>query len=89
MEQIGESIEQEDAFRSYRDSINTTLTYGNRTDLSARIPRTDEPFLWDGMRIVDKAIFGHLIDKTDYLDVPLKRHRELIGLYSRLMYTSH
>ncbi len=45
--------------------------------------------LWDGMSIIDKAVFGHGIDATDELEVPLRRHRDLVTFYARMMYTSH
>jgi len=45
--------------------------------------------LWDGMRIVDKALFKQSIEPTDQLAVPMRRHRDLIALYSQLMYTRH
>ena len=41
------------------------------------------------MSIVDKAVFGHGIDATDALDVPMRRHRDLVAFYARMMYTSH
>ena len=49
----------------------------------------DGDHLWDGMRIVDKALFGIRLDASDQLNIPLKSHRKLIHLYSRIMFTSH
>lgn len=45
--------------------------------------------LWDGMRIVDKAVFGTGLDSTDGLNAPSWRHREILAFYVRMMYTSH
>jgi hypothetical protein len=44
--------------------------------------------LWDGMRLIDKAVFEHGVDATDQLDIPFYKHRNLIAFYARLMYTS-
>lgn len=49
---------------------------------------TKEP-LWNGMRLVDKAVLHHGLDATDEMDVPLRRHRDIIFLYARIMFTSH
>ena len=46
-------------------------------------------YLWNGMMIVDKSVTHHGLDQADLLEVPLKRHRDLIYLYARIMYTSH
>jgi hypothetical protein len=80
---IGQSNGQERAFRAYRDQISAAI----------RPPETpDDPppeKLWDGMRIVDKAVFRQGIDATDQLTVPMARHRALIAFYARMMYTTH
>ena len=45
--------------------------------------------VWDGMTIVDKAVFNSGLDFTDGVNVPSWRHRQTIALYMRMMYTSH
>lgn len=71
------------AFTSYRDQILKATVDIKREQGIVTVP------LWDGMRIVDKSVFHHGIDPTDQLDVPLRRHRDIIFLYARLMFTSH
>ena len=84
LERIGAAIGQERAFTAYRDMVlraTVDVVQGGGAPVSAP--------LWDGMRLVDKAVLHHGLDATDLLEVPLRRHRDLIFLYARMMFTSH
>lgn len=81
---IGTVVNQQRAFTAYRDMVRkaTTVQIDN-TGKKQTVP------LWNGMRIIDKAVLHHGIDATDQLSVPLRKHRDLIFFYARVMYTSH
>ena len=38
-------------------------------------------YLWDGMRIIDKAAFRDTFNDSDRLPVPVRKHRETILRY--------
>lgn len=81
--QIGKAVGQELAFRPYRDAILAGEVVMDPEDGGEVVQ------LWDGMRIVDKAVFGTGLDFTDGLNAPFWRHREILAFYVRMMYTSH
>ena len=83
VEAVGQSIGQPRAFRAYRDRVRAAAAPPETTLPSAPVA------LWDGMRLVDKALFRQGLDPTDQLPVPMRRHRELLALYAHLMYTRH
>jgi len=83
VESIGLSVGQHRAFRAYRDRVRAAVRPRETT-----LPGEPEA-LWDGMRIVDKALFRQGLDPTDQLAVPMRRHRDLLALYAHLMYTRH
>ena len=40
------------------------------------------------MRLVDKAVYHYGLDQTDQLKIPYYKHRRLISLYTKMMFTS-
>lgn len=66
-------------FRSYGYIVNTTGTYISKTFY----------WMWDGMRIVDKAAYRAKFNDSDKFGVPNRKHREIILSYFFNMYTKY
>jgi hypothetical protein len=65
VESIGLSIGQPRAFSAYRDQVRAAVKPAeSRPFEESTVPSLSEP-LWDGMRIVDKALFRQGLGPTD------------------------
>ena len=58
-----------DYFIRYAYIINSTII---------NMGTINERLLWDGMRIVDKAVFKNGFNDSDQLLIPVKKHRDII-----------
>jgi len=46
-------------------------------------------WMWDGMRIVDKAAYKLKFNDSDRFPIPIRKHREMIIRYFYNMYTAY
>ena len=45
--------------------------------------------VWDGMKLVDKSLMRQSLLPTDALQLPWRKHKRIIELYTHMMFTSH
>lgn len=75
---MGSTIGADSFFSSYSYQINNTYSTSTVTKQ-----------LWDGMRIVKKAYLHEGMTTSDYLLVPVWKHRKYILTHFYMMYTNY